>query len=384
MINAITSVSAGELETRIEQLMHNYRTSVTDVHMGGFFTSKRNKGNEVEHTSRMVDSSVWDQEIAVPESVITFVDDSVSKQLPEGSTVVSIFSHGASYWTRTAEIKTTSSTGDEISFFLKVAQGDIGKGMLYGEFHSMTAIHNAMPNIAPQPIGNGTYKKDSETHFFLCRFHAMKGLPNVTDFPAAVAQLHKNGISPNGKFGFPVTTYQGRLPQNTTECDRWEESFSNGIEQFFKAEEEAQGFDEEMVALRRAIMGKVIPQLLRPLEADGNKIQTCLVHGDLWDGNTSVDSKSNKPLIFDACSSYAHHELTHEIGKLYVAEYLQHFPRSEPVADFDDRNALYCVRFNLCSSALYPGNLRFRRIVKQEMRDLVEKFPLRYEGDSKT
>ncbi|KAJ5261944.1 Fructosamine/Ketosamine-3-kinase [Penicillium chrysogenum] len=300
----------------------------------------------------MADSSIWDQEIAVPASVITFVDDHVLKQLPEGSTVVSISSCGLSYWTRTAEIKTTTSTGDAVSFFLKVAQGDVGKGMLYGEFHSMTAIHNAMPDIAPQPIGHGTYANDCDTHFFLCRFHAMMNrLPDAQDFPAVLAQLHKSGISPNGKFGFPVTTYQGRLPQDNTECDTWEECFSNGIEQFFRAEEEAQGFDEEMAVLREGIMEKVIPRLLRPLETDGNQIQPCLVHGDLWDGNTSVDGATGKPLIFDACSSYAHHEyelapwrpVRHRIGKPYIQQYARHFIPSEPRTDFDDRNALYCV-----------------------------------------
>lgn len=181
--------------------------------------------------------------------------------------------------------------------------------MMYGEFHSMTAIYNAMPDIAPKPVGHGTYEKDSDTHFFLCHFHSMTdGIPEVEDFPALLAQLHKNGVSPNGKFGFPVTTYQGRLPQETTECDTWEQCFSNGIEQFFKMEEEAQGFDEEMAALRKGIMEKVIPRLLRPLETGGNRIQPCLVHGDLWDGNTSPDAETGKTMIFDACSSYAHHE----------------------------------------------------------------------------
>jgi fructosamine-3-kinase len=247
--------------------------------------------------------------------------------------------------------------------------------MLYGEFHSMTAIHNAMPDIAPQPIGHGTYQEDRDTHFFLCGFHNMLAhthLPDSKLFPDALAQLHKRGISPNGKFGFHVTTYQGRLPQNTSECDTWEESFSNGIEQFFKAEEEAQGFDEEMAVLKKGIMEKVIPRLLRPLETGGNTIKPCLVHGDLWDGNTSVDAETGKSLIFDACSSYAHHEcepqsritnsikdsdnipfiidelapwrpVRHLIRTPYVVEYLNHFPASKPEADFDDRNALYCV-----------------------------------------
>lgn len=44
----------------------------------------------------------------------------MNTELPEDSTVVSISPYGASYWTRTAEIKTNDSTGDEVSFFLKV------------------------------------------------------------------------------------------------------------------------------------------------------------------------------------------------------------------------------------------------------------------------
>jgi protein-ribulosamine 3-kinase len=189
--------------------------------------------------------------------------------------------------------------------------------MMYGEFHSMTAIYNAIPGISPKPLGHGTYENDPDTHFFLCHFHTMTdGIPNVKDLPLAVAKLHELGISPNGKFGFPVITFQGRLPQNTFECDTWEESFSHGIELFFQAEEEAQGFDEEMAALRKGIMEKVIPRLLRPLETGGNKIEPCLVHGDLWDGNTSVDAETGYPLIFDACSSYAHHECEFHDGSL--------------------------------------------------------------------
>lgn len=90
----------------------------------------------------MVDSSIWDQEIAAPASVISFVDENVLKgkgiisfdvcfifpnellsmdlELPKDSRVVSISPYGASHWTRSAEIKTIDSTGDKVSFFMKV------------------------------------------------------------------------------------------------------------------------------------------------------------------------------------------------------------------------------------------------------------------------
>ncbi|KAL4885287.1 Fructosamine kinase-domain-containing protein [Aspergillus karnatakaensis] len=300
----------------------------------------------------MTDPSIWDQEIAVLEHVILCVDDHVLEKLPPGSTVLGIYPQGTSYWTRTAEIKTTNAQNNAVSFFLKVSQGDNGKGMMHSEFHSMTALYHALPELVPKPLAWGTYNDHPDTHFFLCHFHAMTNdIPSTANSPKMVARLHKNGVSPTGKFGFPVTTYQGRLAQDTMECDTWEESFSRAIDGLFRAEEEAQGPDEEMAELRRGIMETVIPRLLRPLETGGRRVIPRLVHGDLWDGNTSVDATTGLPIIFDACSSYAHHEYElapwrprrHKISKPYVTEYLRHFPVSEPAADFDDRNALYCV-----------------------------------------
>ena len=244
--------------------------------------------------------------------------------------------------------------------------------MMFGEFHSMSAIHDALPEIAPRPIAWGEYANEADTYFFLCDFHDITDeVPDVSDFPEMVAKLHKKGVSPSGKFGFPVPTFQGRLPQDTTECDTWEESFSRSIRRFFELEANSQGYEQEMTELREAIMDKVIPKLLRPLESEGRSIVPCLVHGDLWDGNTSVDAGTDRPVIFDACSSYAHHECKpfysilstqlllietatpdelapwrptrHKIGKPYVTEYLKHYPMSEPAKDFDDRNALYCM-----------------------------------------
>jgi protein-ribulosamine 3-kinase len=363
----------------------------------------------------MVDTSIWDQEIAVPETVISYVDDNVAEsklsialsvylpprvlpltrlvRAPSGldhqnhlaTWCILLDSHCPYPITRPRRqcsfllsqgqcpVNSVSRSFANPALF-QVSQGDVGKGMMSGEFASMSALHKAMSDLAPRPIGWGVYAKEPDIYFFLCAFHDMTDdVPDVSTLPAMVAQLHKNGVSPTGKFGFPVTTYQGRLPQDTTECDTWEESFSRSIRRFFELEEESQGYEEEMAQLRKGIMEKVIPRLLRPLENGGRSVVPRLVHGDLWDGNTSVDAGTDLPVIFDACSSYAHHEceypqkhwgvlsdytdLTctildelapwrptrHKISKPYVTEYLKHFPISEPAEDFDDRNALYCV-----------------------------------------
>ena len=56
-------------------------------------------------------------------------------------------------------------------------------------------------------------------------------------FTKKITQLHKKGVSSSGKFGFPVPTYQGNLPQDTTECDTWEESSTRGTQRMFALEE---------------------------------------------------------------------------------------------------------------------------------------------------
>ncbi|KAI4924012.1 hypothetical protein J4E85_008171 [Alternaria conjuncta] len=259
-----------------------------------------------------------------------------------------------------------------------------------------------MPDLVPQPIGWGGYAKDANTYFFICAFREMTGevpgevctsvgstgeprselgteLQRISDFTSKIARLHKTAISPTGRFGFPVTTYGGRLPQDTTFYDTWEESFTRGIQRMIDLEELQHGYDKDMVQLRALIVEKAILRLLRPLETEGRSISACLVHGDLWDGNTGVGKETQEPVIFDACSSYAHHEYElapwrlkrHKISGAYIAEYLKHYPASEPKEDFRDRNALYCIRFNLCSSALYPGELKYREFVKDEMKALL-------------
>jgi len=34
----------------------------------------------------------------------------------------------------------------------------------------------------------------------------------------------------------------------------------------------------------------------------------------------------------------------HKITKVYIDEYIKHFPISEPVEEFDDRGKLYCLQ----------------------------------------
>lgn len=197
----------------------------------------------------------------------------------------------------------------EMSFFLKVTQHDTGKAMVSGEFVSMSLLHEASPAITPKPIGWGTYAADPDVHYFLCEFLVMTNqVPDEQKLGKALADLHLNSTSPNGMYGFAIPTYQATIPQRVEWQGSWEVFFHNLMERILRVEWASQGPDKELKQLTEAIMTKVIPRLLRPLESGGRQIQPRLVHGDLWDGNTSSTADTNTPVIFDATCLYAHNE----------------------------------------------------------------------------
>ncbi|KAK8080654.1 hypothetical protein PG997_008472 [Apiospora hydei] len=192
----------------------------------------------------------------------------------------------------------------------------------------MRALREAMPELTPLPIGTGQYASDPDKFFYLCEFRDLvEDVPDIKDFSSMVAELHKRGVSPDGKFGFPV------------------------METAFAVEEESQGADADMQALRVAIMTKVIPRLLRPMETGGRSLVPRLVHSDLWHGNVAVDVNTGLPVIFDGIALYAHNEYElapwrptrHNIGRPYINEYLKHAAVTDPAEDFEDRNLLYCM-----------------------------------------
>ena len=190
-----------------------------------------------------------------------------------------------------------------------MTQNETGKAMVSGEFVSMKTLHDTLPYLTPTPYAWGTYAADPNVHFFLCGFVEMDDdLPDVNAFAAALAELHTKGLSPNGKYGFPVPTLQGTIPQYTEWTDSWEDFFTKSMKLVMDNEERSQGPDPEVQELCREILSKVIPRLLRPLETWGRHIQPRLVHGDIWDGNVSTNSETNKPVIFDATCIYGHNE----------------------------------------------------------------------------
>ncbi|KAF2113618.1 Fructosamine/Ketosamine-3-kinase [Lophiotrema nucula] len=181
--------------------------------------------------------------------------------------------------------------------------------MMQGEYHSMLEICKVSPSFAPHPICWGSCAEETGRHFLLLKFHDLKsGTPSAADFAREFAKLHKESSSPNAMFGFHLTTYNGNLPQNNMWTKSWEEFFSNGIWSMLALEEEARGPSEELQELSKALLGKVVPRLLRPLETQGRTVKPSLLHGDLWIGNIASDKATGQPVVFDSSAYYGHHE----------------------------------------------------------------------------
>lgn len=235
----------------------------------------------------------------------------------------------------------------------------------------MEKLYATVPDLVPQPIAWGSYSSMAEVHFFLSEFRPMTGgLPDIETFPAKIAEMHRAGTSPDGRFGFDVTTFHGEIPIEHGWSDTWEEYFARTTRILLQLEQDTRGPREEMQQLARPFFEKVIPRLLRPLETGGRSIRPSLIHGDLWHGNASTDKDSGVPIIFDAASFYAHNECKfdppefcstarqlnkeidelavwrqpwNEINKPYRERYHEHFPKSNPEADYEDRSLLYAT-----------------------------------------
>ena len=178
-----------------------------------------------------------------------------------------------------------------------------------GEYESTLAIHNVQGDFIPKPVAQGSFQKLQNTHYYICKFYELaEELPEPSRFCANVAALHNKSVSPNGKFGFHVVTYNGDLPQENEYTDTWEDFFTKGFNHMIKLTIERGGPWNEIESLQSDMVSKVIPRLLRPLEANGRSIKPSLVHGDLWCGNTAVDTVTDLPLIYDPSSFYAHNE----------------------------------------------------------------------------
>ncbi|KAK4201516.1 major facilitator superfamily domain-containing protein [Triangularia verruculosa] len=311
-------------------------------------------------------------------------EEAVSKFLPRGIEFTSVERSGVSAYTATGRIRARDSAGAQKEYFIKVAYGEHGRIMLNGEAVSSKMIYDLMPDFIPKPVGFGNYKQASDAYFYLSEFVDMdvNTPPDPVEWTGRLAKMHKQSRSPTGKFGFPVTTCDGK----TAHTVDWEESWATFYRKLLlgvcKLDVEANGSWPELELATKQVADAVIPRLLENLkDSEGERIKPCIIHGDLWEGNMGIDEKTNKSLLFDAGSYFAHNEM--ELGhwrceftsvfrdKAYTEHYKKHYPPAEPEGEFDDRNRLYSLKGAINYSAGHP-NSSLRQTAYNNMLYLIE------------
>lgn len=181
--------------------------------------------------------------------------------------------------------------------------------MALGEYEGCKALYKALPDNVPRPVATGVLAGDPTKHFYLAEFrHMSDEMPRTPELVAVVAKLHQSTESPNGKFGFHVTTCGGNYPVDTSWCDTWEEFFTRIMKHTMEKERLIHGPNDELDRLSPMILQRVIPRLLRPMESGGRKLRPVLIHGDLWHGNVAIGDGTNAPVLYDPCAFYAHNE----------------------------------------------------------------------------
>ncbi|RVX72946.1 hypothetical protein B0A52_03299 [Exophiala mesophila] len=302
-----------------------------------------------------------------------------------------ITSHGGSGFASTFRITTPNNT-----IFVKTSSSPGAAVMFQGEHASLNAIHDAVPSLAPKALGWGEVSpaKGSRGTFFLAteflelgggigRSRA-KGSSGGSGLSLAqkLAKLHSSPAPiPQGsdrpQFGFPVTTCCGDTPQDNTFTSSWADFFANHrLLMILERGEKSNGSDPELRAVVQRTVDQVVPKLLSDGHLGGKDgIIPVVVHGDLWSGNKGKGTflgrdqqgqgDAIEDVVFDPSACYGHNEYDFGImnmfggfGSQFWSHYHDIVPKTEPVAEYDDRVSLYESYHHLNHWAIFGGGYR--------------------------
>ncbi|KAI1669888.1 Fructosamin-kin multi-domain protein [Pyrenophora tritici-repentis] len=288
------------------------------------------------------------------------VDRRVVEAFPmPGTKIIDAFNYGGSLWGKSQRL-----------WFIclrVVSRGKTGRHMCEGEYESLKAIYAVSPSLVPKTYSWGELEDATETYFLITAFRDVCKQPaDPLKLAAGLADMHQRSISPTGKFGFHFSTCHAKIAQA---IDTWVESwctlYGRHLEYVIELVKPILKWPEFDVVCDLTLK-KVVPRLLLPLQADGRTLKPCLLHGNCWDGNIAVDAKTGEAFVFDTCSFYGHNE--YDTGNWRAPRH-----RLKPMEDWDARNLLYSLTFNIGNTIYIPGSQQ-RQVVYDDMKTLCQLF----------
>lgn len=136
--------------------------------------------------------------------------------------------------------------------------------------------------MVPKAVAWGKYTFcPPDTFFLIEEFHNLvMSLPDPTSLARRAIQLHSQ-VSPNGKFGFEVPTFDGIAPHPHGWETSWRVLFTRILRESVARDAAANGTWPELSTAAEHLLEHVVPILLDPLQSGPNPIKPRLVHGDL-------------------------------------------------------------------------------------------------------
>ena len=278
-----------------------------------------------------------------------------------------------------AQVPGQNGTEEERRYFVKTsADGKAAEEMFAGEYESLNAIARSVPGFCPRALAWGPLDEDnprSKKFFLATEFLDLGGAmgrtsgdeTNTSTLAYRLGKLHSTPAPPDPdtgrvRFGFPVPTFCGDTKQPNRFCDSWAEFYAHErLLTILATSEERNGRDAGLRELVEATAYRVVPRLLGDdhlgynARGEGNGIVPVVIHGDLWSGNadrgrivgTGGDEKPGD-VVYDPSACYGHNEFELGImhmfggfGSRFFDQYHRVVPKTEPVAEYEDRVRLY-------------------------------------------
>lgn len=278
-----------------------------------------------------------------------------------------------------AQVPAENGTEEERRYFVKTsADGKAAEEMFAGEYESLNAIARSVPGFCPRALVWGPLDEDnprSKKFFLATEFLDLGGAmgrtsgdeTNTSTLAHRLGKLHSTPAPPDPdtgrvRFGFPVPTFCGDTKQPNRFCDSWAEFYAHErLLTILATSEERNGRDAGLRELVEATAYRVVPRLLGDnhlgynSRGEGSGIVPVVIHGDLWSGNadrgrivgTGGDEKPGD-VVYDPSACYGHNEFELGImhmfggfGSRFFEQYHRVVPKTEPVAEYEDRVRLY-------------------------------------------
>ncbi|KIM88619.1 hypothetical protein PILCRDRAFT_2827 [Piloderma croceum F 1598] len=252
-----------------------------------------------------------------------------------------------------------SSAG--VRYFAKIGSSS-EKDQYIGEAESLRAMNEAAPGLSPRVLASGFVNgSGNEPHtgqpYFLSEYKDLRSLTSkAADVLAKRLATDLHRYKSDKGFGFDVPTYCGATRQENGWYERWDECYSELIGNLLEKLKQKGSFGD-LCSKGEEVRRKAIPYLLGSLN-----IEPVLLHGDLWSGNAGTHESTGQPVIFDPSSMFGHNEADLAIARIFggfpasfFATYHEHFPKAEPVDQYESRVDLYELYHYLNHTVIFGG-----------------------------